>query len=179
MLLKISIILQPKQPYTTKKFLLINYFYILILFWVDTVKADDVTEKEIMVIVNKFIETYSKRDIEGIMSLVAPDPDVCLLDSEPGQRSVGLNAIEAYLNDDWSQYEASSYEFNWINISAAGPVAWIASEVHFIVKSGGQSIIIPSYVTAVFEKKEDKWLMMQGHFSIPELNNIQENNIHV
>ncbi len=142
-------------------------------------KADNVVKKEILTVVDEFIETYSKRDIKGIMSLVAPDSDVCLLDAEPGQRSVGLSAIKANLIGSWSQYEASSHEFNWINISAAGAVAWIASEVHFKVKSAWQSIIIPCHVTAVFEKREDKWFMMQSHFSIPELNKIQVNNIQV
>jgi ketosteroid isomerase-like protein len=135
-------------------------------------RADGEIEKEVMAVINKFIETYSKRDMEGIMSLVASDPDVCVFDTEPG-KSVGLNAIEALLAGDWSQYEASSYEINWINISAAGVVAWLASEVHFKVKSKGHNIILPCSVTAVLEKKEDKWLIMQGHFSTPEMNDIQ------
>jgi ketosteroid isomerase-like protein len=132
-------------------------------------KADDVTEKEVTAIINKFIETYSKRDMEGLTSLIAPDPDVCLFDIEPDEKWVGLNAIEIQLTSDWSQYEASSYEINWIKVSAAGVVAWIASEVHFKVKSKGHSLIFPCYATAVLEKRGDKWFIMQGHFSMPEV----------
>lgn len=136
-------------------------------------KADIETEKEVMTVINKFIETYSKRDIEGLASLVAPDPDVCLFDIEPDEKRIGLNAIETQLTRDWSQYEASSYEVNWINVSAAGIVAWIASEVLFKVKSKGHNLIFPCCATAVLEKRGDKWLIMQGHFSIPEVKDIQ------
>ncbi len=107
--------------------------------------------------------------MEGLTSLIAPDPDVCLFDIEPDEKWVGLNAIEIQLTSDWSQYEASSYEINWINVSAAGVVAWIASEVHFKVKSKGHSLIFPCYATAVLEKRGDKWFIMQGHFSMPEV----------
>jgi hypothetical protein len=101
------------------------------------------------------------------------DPDVCVFDTEPGQKSIWLNAIETLLTSDWARYEASSYKINWISISAAWVVAWIASEVHFKVKSKGRNIISPCYVTAVLEKRGDKWLIMQDHFSIPEMNNVQ------
>lgn len=106
------------------------------------------------------------------MSLIASDPDVCVFDTEPG-KSMGANAIEALLAGDWSQHEDSSYEINWINIYAAGVVAWLVSEVHFKVRSKGHNIIFPCCVTAVLEKRKDKWLIMQGHFSTPEMNDIQ------
>jgi ketosteroid isomerase-like protein len=132
-------------------------------------KADAVTEKEVTDVLNKFIETYSKRNLEGLMSLVAPDPDACLIDIEPDEKRVGLDAIKSQLARDWSQYEASTYEINWISISAAGAVAWIASEVLFKVKTKGHSLVFPCCATAVFEKRGGKWLIMQGHFSIPDV----------
>jgi len=132
-------------------------------------KADDVTKKEVMAVLSKFIEAYSKRDLEGVISLIAPDPDACLIDIEPDEKRVGLDAIKMQLTRDWSQYEASSYEINWISISAAGVVAWMASEVLFKVKAKGNSLIFPCCATAIFEKRGDRWFIMQGHFSVPDV----------
>jgi len=39
-------------------------------------KADAKTEAEVMEVLNKLIEAYKKRDLDGILSLYAPYPDV-------------------------------------------------------------------------------------------------------
>jgi ketosteroid isomerase-like protein len=37
----------------------------------------------------------------------------------------------------------------------------------FKVKAGGQEMALPGRMTAVLEKRGDKWLFVQSHFSLP------------
>jgi hypothetical protein len=73
------------------------------------------------------------------------------------------------LDRNRSENEKSSIEFNWTSISAAGSVSWVAAETCLKVNVKGQNLIFPSRFTSVLEKRKDKWLIVQGHFSFPNL----------
>jgi hypothetical protein len=49
-------------------------------------KADDTTEKEVIAVLNKFSETYSNHDSNGLLSLIAPDNDVVVYGLEPDEK---------------------------------------------------------------------------------------------
>jgi hypothetical protein len=57
-------------------------------------KADNVTEKEIMGVLNEFAEYYSKKDSKSIMSLFAPDNDVVVYSTEPDEKWVGSDKVK-------------------------------------------------------------------------------------
>jgi len=133
-----------------------------------TIKAGNVTEEEVLTVLKKFTENYTKRDMEGVMSLFAPDADVVVFGTEADEKRIGLGGIKAQLERDWSLTEALSVEYNWTFISAAGPVAWVAAEAVFKAKVDGQNLILPYRVTKVLEKRGEKWLIVQGHFSSPD-----------
>ena len=132
-------------------------------------KADNVTEKEVIGVLNEFAEYYSKKDMTSLMSLFAPDNDVVVYGTEPDEKKVGSKAIKMILDRDWSENDNSSIEFNWTSISAAGPVSWAAADACLKINVGGQNLIFPSRITSVLEKRGDKWLIVQGHFSFPYL----------
>jgi ketosteroid isomerase-like protein len=132
-------------------------------------RADDVTEKEVMAVLTKFTEYFSKRDLEGSLSLIAPDEDVTVFCLEPDERRVGLSGIKEQFERDWSHTDAISIELIWNSVSSAGLVAWVASEAFIKIKSNLHSMILPTRITSVLEKRGDKWLIVQGHFSVPDL----------
>lgn len=127
------------------------------------------TEREVMGVLNKFVEYYSKQDAKKLMSLFAPDNDVVVYSTEPDERRVGSDGVKMILDRDWSENEDLSIEFNWTSISAAGSVSWVAADACLKVNVAGQNFIFPSRVTSVLEKRGDEWLIVQGHFSFPTL----------
>jgi ketosteroid isomerase-like protein len=132
-------------------------------------KADDITEKEVTDVIRRFAENFTKRDLNGIISLIAPDEDTVLYATEADEKRIGLDEIIFQIERNWSLTEAISCDYNWISISAAGVVAWAAIDMVFRSKVKGHNVIIlPSRVTMVFEKRSDKWLIVQGHFSYPD-----------
>jgi ketosteroid isomerase-like protein len=130
-------------------------------------KTDDVTEKEVMAVLNKFAEFYSKKDIEGLMSLFSPNTDNVLFGIEPDEKRIGLDKIKLHFELDWTEFEAASVDFNWIHISSAGTVAWIAADLHFKIIVAGLNLIFPCFLTMVLEKNGDKWFIVHTHYSIP------------
>jgi SnoaL-like domain len=58
-------------------------------------------------------------------------------------------------------------KYGWTSVSAAGSVAWAATDVAFKFKAGGHEMALPARGTFVFEKRGEEWLIAQAHFSFP------------
>jgi ketosteroid isomerase-like protein len=132
-----------------------------------TMKANGKTEAAVMEVFNQFNKAYAQRDIDTIMALVAPDPDLVLLGTGADERRVGPAELKFQAERDWSQSEALAFELGWNSISAAGSVAWLAAEATGRGKVGGQEISFPVRLSAVLEQREGKWLFVQMHLSSP------------
>lgn len=116
---------------------------------------------------NKFSQSYKERKIDDLMALVAPDPNVVLIGTGVDWKVVGFNEIKARAERDWTQSEASSFEFGWTSISRIGSVALVAAEVTARVKIEGEESVFPWRLSAVLDNREGKWLLCQFHLSAP------------
>lgn len=130
-------------------------------------KADAQTVAAVKTVLDEFSKNYAKRDLEGLLGLFAPDPDVVMYGTGADEKRVGLAEIKAQVERDWSQSDATSLTYGWISISAAGSVAWLAADVTFTAMIGGQELKLMGRLTNVLENRAGKWLMVQGHFSLP------------
>jgi ketosteroid isomerase-like protein len=130
-------------------------------------KADAATEAAVLAVLNKFGEAYAKRDVEGLLALVAPDPDVVMYGTGADEKRIGRAGIQAQAERDWAQTEAAALTTEWTSISATDPVAWVAADATFTVRAGGQALSFPTRVTLVLEHRGAQWLIVQGHFSFP------------
>lgn len=130
-------------------------------------KADEVTEAAVKAALEKVAESYAKRDMTLLRAAFAPDPDVVMYGTGVDEKRVGLSEIQAQAERDWSQTDAATITYRWTLISAAGSVAWAATDAAFKLKAGGQEMTLPARITFVFEKRGEDWLIMQAHFSFP------------
>lgn len=130
-------------------------------------KADRKTETAILAVMDKWLQSYQERDIEGLMSYVSPDGDLFLFGTGIDEKRIGRDEFKAQAERDWAQTEALTFNLGECYISAAGPVAWVASEGTGSGKAGGQAFEFPFRMTAVFENRGDNWYMVQSHISLP------------
>ena len=130
-------------------------------------RANTKTETAVMGVLNKFMETYQKRDIEGLMSLFSPDDDQVMFGTGADEKRIGRDQIRFQAERDWSQTEALAFNFTWHQISAAGSVAWLAAEGLGQGKAGDQEFEFPVRMTSVLEQRGDKWYLVQSHVSLP------------
>jgi len=128
-------------------------------------KADAKTKAEVMAVLNKFLEANEKKNWDNLQALFAPDPDVVMIGVH--EKSVGMAEIKAFVKRSWSQTKTGSIEYGWTSVSTAGAVAWVAADSTVHTKVGGQEMSSPTRITAVLEKRGDKWLIVQFHHSVP------------
>lgn len=130
-------------------------------------KADAKTEAAVLAVLNKFVESYQKRDIDGLMALLAPNDDLFLYGTGIDEKRIGREQFKFQAERDWSQTEALAFNLTWHRISAAGPVAWVAADGVGQGRVGGQEIQFPLRMTAVLEQRGNEWLLVQSHVSLP------------
>ncbi len=130
-------------------------------------KASAEVEVGVMATLNKFIKTYEQRNMEGVLALLVPDPDVVVIGTGADEKRIGLDEIKLQIQRDWFQSDVATMEILKPMVSAAGKVAWITADIVFHVKAGGQDIHMPSRLTTVLEQRGKKWLIAQWHVSSP------------
>ena len=130
-------------------------------------KADAKTEAAVMVTVNRFFEMYAKRDLKGLLSVVAPESDAVFFGSGPDEKYVGLEQAKKGFERDFAQSQAASWELGWHSVSASGLVAWLAAEVIIHATAGGKVLSIPYRLTMVLTHRGSEWILVQLHLSAP------------
>jgi ketosteroid isomerase-like protein len=135
--------------------------------WERRMKADTKTEKEIKTILQEFADSYAKRNLDGVMAHISPDPDMIMYGTALDEKRIGREGLKAQAERDWSQSDSTSMSYGWTLVSAAGPVAWVSSDVTFRVTFDGQEMAFPVRLTGVFENRKGQWLVSQLHFSAP------------
>ena len=131
-------------------------------------KADAKTEAAVLAVLDKFAERYSKRDLDGVMALFAPDPDLVLIGTGADETRIGFDEARAQFERDWSQSDAVSMKLDPRSVSAGGSVAWIVADMTNRGVISGQDVTVgPLRVTTVLEQREGRWLIVQIHASAP------------
>ena len=130
-------------------------------------KADAKAEAEVMAVMKQYNEAYAKRDMDAVLALFAPDPDVVIIGTGEDEKRVGLAELRTQLERDFAQSEAASIEFSWHSVSQAGSVAWVAADCVVRAEVSGQEISLLARVTFVLEQREGRWLIVQSHASLP------------
>jgi ketosteroid isomerase-like protein len=131
------------------------------------VKAGAKTEAEVRATLDRYIEACARRDVDSVMELFGPDPDLVGLGSGSDEIAMGPSALRARFERDFSQSEAISINWQWMSVSASGPVAWVAGECHIGFSAGGREGSGGYRFTAVLERRGGRWLLMQTHLSAP------------
>jgi ketosteroid isomerase-like protein len=132
-------------------------------------KADKKIHDEVALTLHAFFEAYGKRDLNGVLAFWAPDPDVTMIGSGEDEKTVGINQFPKIVLRDWSQSDKANVSLKEIAVSAAGNVAWFATDITFKVQSGVEKIEFGGRLTGVMEKRNGEWLIVQLHFSVPSV----------
>jgi ketosteroid isomerase-like protein len=131
-------------------------------------KADSKTQNEVTATLKQMFDAYEKRDLQGMLAVWAADPDVLVIGSGEDEKHIGLGEFGKSSKRDWAQSEAASVNcVGDVLVSTARTVSWFAADVAFQFTIKGKKSQLPGRLTGVMEKRNDKWLLMQMHFSTP------------
>ena len=80
---------------------------------------------------NRFAEMYSKKDVKGIMSMFADDPDIVAIGLCERQVAVGPAAVRKMFERDMSLSKAAiKLPFDVVSVDSLGLTAWMAANVY-------------------------------------------------
>lgn len=130
-------------------------------------KANSTTYQAVKAALDNWADSYAKRDIKRLLAGIAPDLDVLMYGTGADEKRIGLAGIQAQAERDWAQTDSAAFILHEPMISAAGPVAWASADATFKVEVGGQAMAFPARFAGVFEKRDEAWLVVQAHFSLP------------
>lgn len=120
-----------------------------------------------MAILTKFADAFRKQSIKDLRILYAPDSDVVVIGSDVGEKCVGIQEITALFKEYFDNFEELTLEYRGTTVSAAGTVAWVATDDIITLKTSKQVTTKTGRLTFVLEKRHDAWLILQVHHSVP------------
>lgn len=130
-------------------------------------EADAKTKAEILKTVREMWKAYGRLDPEGVLGFYAPDPDIVVFGSGPDEVYVGPKQAKRGLKRDFAQARDVKVGLSKVRVSAAGKVAWLAANCLFTAYVAGCTVEMAGRLTAVFEKRKGRWLIVQSHFAMP------------
>ncbi|MHB8910279.1 MAG: nuclear transport factor 2 family protein [Syntrophales bacterium] len=130
-------------------------------------KADPKTKAEVLQTMREMWKAYGRLDVDGVLAVYAPDPDIVVFGSGADEVYIGPKQARRGLKRDFAQVRSVKVRLSKVRISAAGKVAWLAADCLFTAHVAGCDIDMAGRLTAVLEKRKGRWLIVQSHFSMP------------
>jgi uncharacterized protein (TIGR02246 family) len=129
--------------------------------------ADAGVEAAVLDILERFCGGFATGDREAIVDVFAPDGDVVMVTSEPALLR-GPDAIRSFVD----RYVGGTTRYSWTwrrrDVSAAGAVGWVLAEGTETVAHNAGDEVHPYRMSAVCERRGDRWFLMQIHGSSPQ-----------
>ena len=124
-------------------------------------------KKEILKIIDKYVECYLNKDLNGLMSLFVSDPDFVAIGTGKEEWIKGCDQLKESFKRDFSEADDIKLFFDNITISLSGKVAWVSAIMTMYALVNGVDVILPGRVSMVLKQKDNKWLFTHIHYSIP------------
>lgn len=130
-------------------------------------EAEDQVKNEIIGLLENYAQAYKDKDLEGIMRLFVEDDDLVVIGTGYDEWVNGKSELRSGFERDMGQADSVNVKFRNILISAAGNVTWLSGHMNMEAIVEGQEIFLPGRLSAVLEKRNNKWLFTHLHYSLP------------
>ena len=135
-------------------------------------KVDIEAEKTaVRAMIDKMEKAFETNDPELLAEIISKSPDNVFFGTDAAERWVGFdNFIEAQKQFFATVDKGSEITFHNIvlGIGKAGDTAWMSSTMDWKGTSQGEPFTLEGLrMTAVMEKQDGKWVIVQMHGSVP------------
>ena len=159
---------------------------ILILFAVAILAISGCAEKvdieaeraKVQSVFDQFVQANETVDIELLSKIFAHDADMVNFGLTPAAHYIGWEAYKEYMIEASESVDDVhiSIRNQVIKVHASGNVAWISLIFdENLVAQGEQFSVEGARFTAVLEKRNDNWVFVQFHASVPIASQVVEN----
>ena len=129
-------------------------------------KPDTKVNKQVQEVLGRFDTLVSTKNLE-VLEEFAPEDHVMLIGSDAGEVAKGRQEIEAFFARIFESEETFSWEWERVDASQSGDLAWFFAEGWVILTTGKEMRKLPYRVTGVLKRFDDRWLWMHYHGSEP------------
>ena len=119
-------------------------------------------------ILKQIVQAYFDKDLEGMMKLYMPDPDLVAIGAGRDEWVKGSEELKNGLNRDMTQADKIEIDFEDITVSSSGNVAWVSARMAMDVLVENKEITLFGRLSLVLEERDNKWLIAHLHFSVPD-----------
>lgn len=128
--------------------------------------APDSTRREIIGQLNKFRDSYSKRDtsqVNAFMETLYSRENVLILGTNPGEVFSGYDRATHLVRADWESWGDCRFMVDSAYISSEGDVAWFATK-GYVEFDLSKLLVLPLRLTGVMVKEDQVWKFVQQQF---------------
>jgi uncharacterized protein (TIGR02246 family) len=119
---------------------------------------------------NQWVNALQDEDAEMLESILCDDPDMVMIGTDAPEFWKGKDAFIDAQKKFFEATSESKIEIHNISVklSESGTVAWISCLMNWDILSGEQLMHLDGLrMTAVLEKRDGQWVIVQGHGSVP------------
>ena len=128
-------------------------------------------EVEVQAAIEQFFHAMDTQNFDLMEQITAHDADMVHIGTDTGEIWRGWDELrEATIEqfEGLEYYKAEIRDLS-VKVSRSGNIAWYSHLLDAQIKSNGyEQTWRGARFTGVFEKRSDRWVMMQTHVSIPE-----------
>ncbi len=114
----------------------------------------------------RFNDLVSTRNPQ-VLAEFAPGDELLLVGSEAGEVATGRQELEAFFARVFARDVAFSWEWDRIDVSHAGDLAWVFADGRTVLSTAQEQRRTPYRITGVLERHGGRWLWRQYHGSEP------------
>ncbi len=131
--------------------------------------ASPKVKKAVLLVLKQYWKAYEEQDARAILDLTVPDEDAVFIGTGKDEIVYGPKGLRKALKRDFSQTQSTRVTMKNVLVSSAGDAAWLYGECRMKAVTPAETMVLGGRFTAVFEKRGEKWLIAQSHFSVPDI----------
>jgi len=128
--------------------------------------SDENVKTQVLEMLERFNDLVFTGD-QGVLSEFVPDEDVLLVGSEADEVAAGRDELAAFFARIFARDITFSWEWDRIEVSKAGDIAWFFTEGRVILTTAKGQRKSPYRISGVLERHGERWLWRQYHGSEP------------
>lgn len=112
-------------------------------------------------------KSLSAHDLKGVMETYAPDPDIVLMGTGPGECYVGEEAVGSAYNQVFKKFDPNSlrFKYDWKTVGSKGNFAWFSVTTTIEGSQKDERKERAFNMSGTMKKEKGKWRFVSMHFS--------------
>jgi ketosteroid isomerase-like protein len=129
-------------------------------------RSDAEVRSQVREVLERFDDLVSTQNLQ-VLAEFAPGDEVLLVGSDAGEVATGRQELEAFFARIFARDTTFSWEWDRIDVSHAGDLAWFFAEGRVVLSTAKEQRRAPYRITGVLERHGERWLWRQYHGSEP------------